>query len=174
MRELCFTARNLPANEALAAGLVSQVHKDQASLLAAARALATHIATKSPIAVMGTKHNLNYARDHTVEEGLNYISVWNMAMLQVKCGCGLLPSFFAAGCCLLSGSPLLLLLLLSLLMLLLVLLLMLFVLLCFCAHGFGQVIDDNPVVSISCAQSNDVTEAISSHMEKRKPVFAKL
>jgi hypothetical protein len=49
-----------------------------------------------------------------------------------------------------------------------------FVLLCFCAHGFGQVIDDNPVVSISCVQSNDVTEAISSHMEKRKPVFAKL
>jgi enoyl-CoA hydratase/carnithine racemase len=28
-----------------------------------------------------TKENLNYARDHTVEEGLNYISLWNAATL---------------------------------------------------------------------------------------------
>lgn len=31
---------------------------------------------------MGTKQLLNYSREHTVEEGLNYTRVWNMAMLQ--------------------------------------------------------------------------------------------
>ena len=35
--------------------------------------LATEIASKSPIAVEGTKLQLNYGRDHTVDEGLDYI-----------------------------------------------------------------------------------------------------
>ncbi len=82
MRELCFTARNLSAAEALAGGLVSQVFADRAALLAGTMAVAATIARKSPIAVMGTKHNLLYARDHSVEAGLGYVATWNMAMLQ--------------------------------------------------------------------------------------------
>lgn len=35
--------------------------------------LATEIASKSPIAVAATKLQLNYGRDHTVDEGLDYI-----------------------------------------------------------------------------------------------------
>lgn len=35
--------------------------------------LATEIASKSPVAVAATKLHLNYGRDHTVEEGLDYI-----------------------------------------------------------------------------------------------------
>jgi delta(3,5)-delta(2,4)-dienoyl-CoA isomerase len=35
--------------------------------------MASKIATMSPIAVTGTKHNLNYSRDHSVEEGLKYM-----------------------------------------------------------------------------------------------------
>ena len=31
------------------------------------------IASKSPIAIQGTKENLNYSRDHTVSEGLYYM-----------------------------------------------------------------------------------------------------
>lgn len=31
---------------------------------------------KSPIAVLGTKHLLNYSRDHSVEEGLEYTKIW--------------------------------------------------------------------------------------------------
>lgn len=37
---------------------------------------------KSPIAVLGTKHLLNYSMNHTVDEGLLYTKVWNMSMLQ--------------------------------------------------------------------------------------------
>jgi hypothetical protein len=35
--------------------------------------MATLIATKSPVAVQGTKANLNYSRDHTVDESLEYV-----------------------------------------------------------------------------------------------------
>ncbi len=44
--------------------------------------MAVNIASKSPVAVQGTKHNLNFSRDHSVQEGLDYIVTWNAAMLQ--------------------------------------------------------------------------------------------
>lgn len=44
--------------------------------------LATTIASKSPIAILGSKHLINYSRDHSVAEGLDYTSIWNMSMLQ--------------------------------------------------------------------------------------------
>ena len=43
--------------------------------------IAAEIAAKSPLAIRGTKEMLNYARDHTVADGLNYIATWNAAML---------------------------------------------------------------------------------------------
>ena len=36
-------------------------------------AMASLIASKSPVAVTSTKHNLVYSRDHSVDEGLNYM-----------------------------------------------------------------------------------------------------
>jgi delta(3,5)-delta(2,4)-dienoyl-CoA isomerase len=44
--------------------------------------LAQLIASKSPVAVLGTKEILNYSRDRTVADGLHYTAVWNAAMLQ--------------------------------------------------------------------------------------------
>ena len=52
------------------------------SLVAAALSLAATIAAKSPVAVQSTKQNLVYSRDHTVQEGLDHMVVWNAAMLQ--------------------------------------------------------------------------------------------
>ncbi|KAJ3066544.1 hypothetical protein HK102_007628, partial [Quaeritorhiza haematococci] len=46
--------------------------------------VAQNIASKSPVATLGTKHILNYSRDHTVDEGLNYVAVWNSAMLNTQ------------------------------------------------------------------------------------------
>lgn len=34
--------------------------------------MAEDIASKSPVAVQGSKVNLNYSRDHSVEEGLDF------------------------------------------------------------------------------------------------------
>ena len=83
VRELAYTARRMPAQEAARAGFVSaDVRADRAAAVEAAVALATEIASKSPIAVVGTKEMLVYARDHTVDEGLRYVASWNAAMLQ--------------------------------------------------------------------------------------------
>jgi enoyl-CoA hydratase/carnithine racemase len=70
------------ADEAAQAGLVSRVLPDKESMLNAALEIAIAIAGKSPVAIQGSKHNLNYARDHSIEEGLNYMVTWNAAMLQ--------------------------------------------------------------------------------------------
>lgn len=43
------------------------------SMLDAAISLANLIAEKSPVAVQGTKINLNYSRDHTADESLEYM-----------------------------------------------------------------------------------------------------
>lgn len=82
VRELCYTCRPLYADEALQCGLVSRVYKDKRELIESAKRLCVEIASKSPVAVTGTKHNLNYSRDHSVREGLEHMQVWNGSMLQ--------------------------------------------------------------------------------------------
>ncbi|XP_014218083.1 delta(3,5)-Delta(2,4)-dienoyl-CoA isomerase, mitochondrial-like, partial [Copidosoma floridanum] len=82
VRELAYTARKMAAPEALMLGFVSQVFNDQKELLEKALDLAKQIASKSPVAVQGTKLSLNYSRDHTVDEGLNHILMRNQVMLQ--------------------------------------------------------------------------------------------
>ena len=46
---------------------------DDATLFKDGLELAKTIASKSPIAVQGSKVNLVYSRDHTVEEGLRFM-----------------------------------------------------------------------------------------------------
>ncbi|GAA5844136.1 hypothetical protein JCM3766R1_003268 [Sporobolomyces carnicolor] len=83
--ELALTARNFGPEEATKMGLVSTVvkgYKDEVTNEAVK--LAQLIASKSPIATLSTKHLLNYSREHTVQEGLDYTTVWNMSMLQAE------------------------------------------------------------------------------------------
>lgn len=51
----------------------SRLFDTREALLDAAISLASTIARKSPIAVQGSKVNLNYARDHTTEDSFNFI-----------------------------------------------------------------------------------------------------
>lgn len=48
------------------------MYEDRESAESAALQLAKLIASKSPVAVQGSKVNLNYSRDHTVDEALEY------------------------------------------------------------------------------------------------------
>jgi enoyl-CoA hydratase len=81
VRELTFTGRRMMAAEAREWGLVNQVFADQEALVDGVMDIAAEIASKSPIATVGNKEMLNYARDHTIQDGLNYIATWNAAML---------------------------------------------------------------------------------------------
>ncbi|WP_053135311.1 crotonase/enoyl-CoA hydratase family protein [Pseudomonas sp. MIACH] len=82
LRELAYTGRQFGAEEARSIGLVNRVYADQESLLAGVFEIAHEIAAKSPIAVTGTKAMISYMRDHTVNDGLEYVATWNSAMLQ--------------------------------------------------------------------------------------------
>lgn len=82
LRELQMTGRTLPADEALSFGLVSRVLKDQGELMRIANEMASAIASKSPVAMLGVKTMLNFTRDHSVDDSLQFGITWNSAMLQ--------------------------------------------------------------------------------------------
>ncbi|MEM9878184.1 MAG: crotonase/enoyl-CoA hydratase family protein [Pseudomonadota bacterium] len=82
MRELAYTGRKLTAAEAVQYGFVNAAHRDHAAVLEAAKVLASDIAAKSPLAMSGIKNVLNFCRDHSIEDGLDYVATWNAAMLQ--------------------------------------------------------------------------------------------
>jgi enoyl-CoA hydratase len=81
VRELAYTGRNMGATEAKEVGFVNQVFKDRDTMLREVTAIARTIASKSPLAVRGTKEMVLYSRDHSVADGLNYIATWNAGML---------------------------------------------------------------------------------------------
>jgi enoyl-CoA hydratase len=81
-RELAFTGRRMPAQRAYEVGLVQAVYDDHDSLVAGALETAREIASKSPLAIWGTKVAMNYARDHGVDDALDQIATWQSGMFQ--------------------------------------------------------------------------------------------
>ena len=73
VRELCLTARKFFSDEAKESGFVNRVFNDKEEMMEAALDLAERMAQMSPVAVQGTKVNLIYSRDHSVDEGLEYM-----------------------------------------------------------------------------------------------------
>jgi enoyl-CoA hydratase len=86
-RELAFTGRDVDAARALRIGLVNDVYDDEATLLAAARAMAREIAENPPLVVQGIKVQgikavLHDGDGKSVAEGLRHVALWNAAFLQ--------------------------------------------------------------------------------------------
>lgn len=84
MRELAYTGRRMYAEEAKDAGLVNEVFDSQELMLDHIETIAEEIASKSPLAVTSTKHLLNYGRDHSVADTLDYQQLWMGAVNQGK------------------------------------------------------------------------------------------
>ncbi|EAL92136.1 hypothetical protein KXW98_006702 [Aspergillus fumigatus] len=83
-KEVALTARIFGAEEALRVGFVNRVFESKEAAVQGALEMAALMATKSPVAVQGTKEIMNYSRDRSVQDGLRYTAVWNSAMLQTK------------------------------------------------------------------------------------------
>jgi enoyl-CoA hydratase len=84
VKEMAYTGRRLPAQRALACGLVNEVFDTPEAMLAAALLCAKEIASKPPIAIWGTKQAVSYARDHSVEDSLRQMgwlqgAIWSNA-----------------------------------------------------------------------------------------------
>lgn len=84
LRELAYTGRRMYADEAKENGLVNQVFETQEEMLAAVLEIAKTIAAKSPLAVHGTKEMINYTRDHSVDDALKHMAVWQAGMFFTK------------------------------------------------------------------------------------------
>jgi enoyl-CoA hydratase len=80
VREMAYTGRRLGAHKAREIGLVNEVFDTHEALLEHVLATAREIATKAPLAVTGSKVMINYARDHTIADGLDYIATWQTGM----------------------------------------------------------------------------------------------
>jgi enoyl-CoA hydratase len=81
-REMAYTGRRMPARRAYEVGLVQQVYADHEALVAGVLETAREIASKSPLAIHGTKVAMNFARDHSVAESLDQIATWQSGMFQ--------------------------------------------------------------------------------------------
>ena len=81
-RELAYTGARMPAERAREVGLVNEVFDDRDALLEGVMEIAAEIARKSPLAIWGTKETVNYTRDHSVADSLNYIATWQSGMFQ--------------------------------------------------------------------------------------------
>lgn len=81
LREMAYTGRKVHGPEATRIGLANQSFPDRDSMIEAVRGIAATIASKSPLSMRGSKEIINYGRDHSIEDGLNYIAIWNAAMI---------------------------------------------------------------------------------------------
>ena len=81
-RELAYTERKLSSAEALRSGLVNSVYADKNTMMQQVMDIARQIASNSPLAVSGSKEMMNFARDHSVADGLKYMATWQSGMFQ--------------------------------------------------------------------------------------------
>ena len=78
---MAYTGRNVGGKEAKEISLVNQVYADKPNMMEAVTNIAETIASKSPLCIRGTKNILQYTREHSVEDSLNYMIAWNAGML---------------------------------------------------------------------------------------------
>ena len=83
-RELAYTGRRMTAQRAMEVGLVNEVFSSHEVMVDTVLEIASEIATKSPLAIWGTKESINYTRDHSVADSLNFIATWQAGMYQPK------------------------------------------------------------------------------------------
>jgi len=81
-REYAYTGRKLGAERARELGLVNAVYDDAASMLEDVLDIAGEIASRSPLAVYGSKASILYARDHSVPDALEAIATWQAGMFE--------------------------------------------------------------------------------------------
>ena len=83
VREMAFTSEYINSERALQCGLVNgPLYESHEAMLVAARAMVSRMAALSPLVIQGTKIALNYAEEHTIEDALNQVALWNTAFLK--------------------------------------------------------------------------------------------
>jgi len=81
VRELAYTGRKFDAAEAKELGFVNEVYSSSEELVNEVEKIAKMIASKSPLVSRIIKKQINYARDHSVQDSLDYHATWNSSLL---------------------------------------------------------------------------------------------
>lgn len=81
-REMAYRGHRMPAARAREVGLVNEVFDTHDDLVAATLEIAQEIASKSPLAIWGTKEMINFTRDHSVADSLLHMAAWQSGMFQ--------------------------------------------------------------------------------------------
>lgn len=81
-REMAFTGGDYDADFAERCGLVNHVYDTPEQLFTEAHQLARQIADNPASAVQGAKRVLNYSLNKSIDDGLQYVAVWNSSQLQ--------------------------------------------------------------------------------------------
>jgi len=81
-REMAFTGGDYDATFAERVGLVNHVYDTPDALFEAANTLARQIVDNPASAVQGAKEVLNYSFNKSIEDGLQYVAVWNSSQMQ--------------------------------------------------------------------------------------------
>ena len=79
--ELVYTGSDIDAHRAKEMGLINQVFPDIDTLMKSTMEMAEAIAANSPLVVQGAKAVLRAGEGRSVQEGLDYVAVWNAAFL---------------------------------------------------------------------------------------------
>ena len=80
VRELAYTGRKFLPEEAVKFGLVNNIYESTEEMMEAVMIVAKEVASKGPLAITSTKEMLNFSRDHSIKDSLNYVALWNTAM----------------------------------------------------------------------------------------------
>jgi enoyl-CoA hydratase len=78
---MAYTGRKVGSVEAASMFLVNKTFKNKAEMMEEVQQISTQIAQNSPLSVRGSKQILQYSRDHSVSDALDYMATWNAAML---------------------------------------------------------------------------------------------
>ncbi|KIY74190.1 ClpP/crotonase [Cylindrobasidium torrendii FP15055 ss-10] len=93
VREYAYSSLPFDAKTAERMGFISRtVEGGMEEVVGAALKLAEVIASRSPVAVNGTKQIISHAIDHSIRDNLEYTAVWNSVALQTND----MPIIFAA------------------------------------------------------------------------------
>lgn len=82
LHELIYTGRYMTTTEALELGFVSRILETKDAAMEVALETAMTIAKRSPVAIYGSKRNLQFSRNKPFLVGLDYNAIWNSAMMQ--------------------------------------------------------------------------------------------
>lgn len=81
VKEYAFTGAQLTAQHAESLGFVNAVLPSHEAAVNHAMDVARTIASKAPMAMWGTKRAIHWSRDHTTQDGLDQIALWNASAL---------------------------------------------------------------------------------------------